>query len=55
MKSDNILVDKSDEIWMIDFGGGYTRGWVDSEIAETVEGDRQGLQKIRGRLLGKGS
>jgi serine/threonine protein kinase len=49
-KPANILVDRNDDIWMIDFGGGYTRGWVEREIAGTVEGDKQGLQKIRAFL-----
>lgn len=55
VKPANVLVDKNDDIWMIDFGGGYTRGWVDREIAGTVEGDKRGLQKIRGFLLEKDS
>lgn len=45
-KAGNILIDKSDNAWIVDFGGGYTRGWVDKEKAGTVEGDLQALEKI---------
>ncbi|KAJ5591605.1 uncharacterized protein N7459_001974 [Penicillium hispanicum] len=30
-KAANVLVDANDDAWMIDFGGGYTRGWVDKD------------------------
>lgn len=49
-KLDNILVDKDDTPWVIDFGGGHSPAWVDREKAETVEGDLQGLEKIVERL-----
>jgi tRNA A-37 threonylcarbamoyl transferase component Bud32 len=45
-KPDNILIDKNGDAWVIDFGGGYTRGYVEREKAGTVEGDLQGLEKI---------
>jgi tRNA A-37 threonylcarbamoyl transferase component Bud32 len=45
-KADNFMVDKDDELWIIDFGGSYTEGWVDPEISETKEGDEMGLQKV---------
>lgn len=45
-KAQNVLVDRSDDVWIIDFGGSYTPGWVDKEKAETLEGDAQGLAKI---------
>ncbi|TVY90071.1 hypothetical protein LAWI1_G008439 [Lachnellula willkommii] len=34
------------DAWLVDFGGGYTQGFVDKEIAGTVEGDLQGLDNI---------
>ncbi|KAH7558763.1 hypothetical protein BM1_04900 [Bipolaris maydis] len=46
-KADNFMVDAESELWIIDFGGSYTEGWVDPEISETVEGDRMGLEKIQ--------
>jgi hypothetical protein len=45
-KPDNILVDTQKDPWIIDFGGGYTQGWVEKDLAGTVEGDRQGLSRI---------
>ncbi|KAI0109123.1 hypothetical protein GGR51DRAFT_512812 [Nemania sp. FL0031] len=45
-KAENILIDKENNAWVIDFGGSYTPGWVDEEKAGTVEGDMQGFKKI---------
>ncbi|ETN37617.1 uncharacterized protein HMPREF1541_07239 [Cyphellophora europaea CBS 101466] len=45
-KADNFLVDRDDALWVIDFGGSYTEGWVDEELLETKEGDDMGLEKI---------
>jgi hypothetical protein len=45
-KADNFIVDEHDELWIIDFGGSFTEGWVDPENSETVEGDEQGLEKV---------
>ena len=45
-KPDNVLIDKNDDAWIIDFGGGYTRGFVERGKAGTIEGDLQGLEKI---------
>lgn len=45
-KPDNVLIDTQYDAYLIDFGGGYTRGWVDEELANTAEGDLQGLQRI---------
>ena len=53
VKADNFLVDKDGNLWIIDFGGSYTEGWVDAELEETKEGDRQGVDKISSGLLGK--
>ena len=50
-KADNFLVDKNNELWVIDFGGSYTEGWVDPELNETVEGDDMGVDKIVSGLL----
>lgn len=52
MKPDNILVDDSDDLWFIDFGGSFTYGWVDEDKAETIEGDCQGMERIIQFLLG---
>ena len=45
-KPDNVLVDVHGDAWIIDFGGGRTEGWVDSDKAGTVDGDLQGLERI---------
>lgn len=45
-KDANVLIDKDENAWVIDFGGSYTPGWVDKEKAGTLEGDMQGLEKI---------
>ncbi|EWG55540.1 hypothetical protein FVEG_13528 [Fusarium verticillioides 7600] len=50
-KPDNVLVDRKNDAWLIDFGGGYTNGWVPKELAGTVEGDLQGLKRINEFLL----
>ncbi|KAF5553524.1 kinase subdomain-containing protein [Fusarium phyllophilum] len=50
-KPDNVLVDQKNDAWLIDFGGGYTNGWVSKELSGTVEGDLQGLEKINEFLL----
>jgi Ser/Thr protein kinase RdoA (MazF antagonist) len=38
VKADNVLMDKEDSAWIIDFGGGYTRGWVDGGIGGDCRG-----------------
>ena len=52
-KAENVLIDREDNAWIIDFGGGHTRGWVDEKLANTVEGDRQGLSRIVTHILSK--
>jgi tRNA A-37 threonylcarbamoyl transferase component Bud32 len=46
-KPENMLVDEDDNVWLIDFGGGMTDGWVDDENMETKEGDLQGLARFK--------
>jgi serine/threonine protein kinase len=46
-KPHNVLIhQETDDAWVIDFGGGYTEGWVDQELLETLEGDEQVVGKI---------
>lgn len=45
-KASNVIIDKEDNAWLIDFGGGWTEGWVDGELADTVEGDEQAVERI---------
>ncbi|KAF7563707.1 hypothetical protein G7046_g412 [Stylonectria norvegica] len=46
-KPDNVLIDRHNDAWLIDFGGSYTEGWVPRELAGTVEGDLVALGKIK--------
>ncbi|KAI1171970.1 hypothetical protein F4777DRAFT_563704 [Nemania sp. FL0916] len=51
-KPDNIMIDKEDNVVLVDFEGGhFTMGWVDAEKVGTVEGDLQGLQNIMAFLF----
>ncbi|QYT00356.1 Protein kinase domain-containing protein [Trichoderma simmonsii] len=45
-KPNNVLVNYHDDAWIIDFGGGYTEGWVERGLAGTKEGDLQALGRI---------
>lgn len=46
-KGDNFLIDgKEEKVWIIDFGGSYTEGWVDEKLKETEEGDWMGTEKV---------
>lgn len=45
--AENVLIDRDNNAWMVDCGGGYTQGWVAREMAGTVEGDLSGMAKLR--------
>lgn len=45
-KAGNILIDSKDDAWVIDFGGGFTEGWVEKSQMDTIEGDLAALLKI---------
>jgi len=45
-KPHNVVIDSMDDAWLVDFGGGWTPGWVDEELADTVEGDEQAVRNI---------
>ncbi|KAF5681561.1 kinase subdomain-containing protein [Fusarium denticulatum] len=45
-KPGNVLIDVNNDAWLIDFGGGYTEGWVPKTLTGTMEGDRVALEKI---------
>lgn len=51
VKAANILIDKNDDAWLIDFGGGYTEGWVSKEVEGTVAGDLEGMTKLKELLF----
>ncbi len=39
-KASNIIMDEEDDAWLIDFGGGFTEGWIDAPLENSVEGDK---------------
>ncbi|PYI29802.1 hypothetical protein BP00DRAFT_427061 [Aspergillus indologenus CBS 114.80] len=43
----NVLIDEKNNAYLVDFGGGYTPGWVERENSNSTEGDLQGLERIR--------
>ncbi|KAG9249961.1 uncharacterized protein F5Z01DRAFT_667628 [Emericellopsis atlantica] len=45
-KASNVIVDEHDDAWLVDFGGGWTEGWVSEELADTMEGDEQAIRRI---------
>ncbi|KAF5621987.1 kinase-like (PK-like) [Fusarium sp. NRRL 52700] len=46
-KASNVLIHRdTDDAWVIDFGGGWTEGWVDEELSGTVKGDEVAVRKI---------
>lgn len=52
-KTANILLDRNDDLWVIDFGGGATPGWIDKKLINTKEGDLQALKRILEEIGGK--
>ncbi|KAG8169987.1 hypothetical protein KVR01_000732 [Diaporthe batatas] len=45
-KPSNVVVDLNNDAWLIDFGGGWSEGWVDENLQNTVEGDQQAVARI---------
>jgi hypothetical protein len=45
-KPSHVVIDEQDDAWLIDFGGGFTSGWQDEDLAGTHEGDRQAARNI---------
>jgi hypothetical protein len=43
----NILIDREDNAWLVDFGGGFN---FNRELMDTIEGDLEGLREIDGFL-----
>ena len=45
-KASNVLIREDGSLVLIDFGGGHTKGWVESDNYETIRGDWQGFERI---------
>lgn len=50
-KAANVLLDYNDDAYLVDFGGAYTKGWVEKEKSNSIEGDLQGFGNIKRRLF----
>ncbi|PYI35266.1 hypothetical protein BP00DRAFT_492466 [Aspergillus indologenus CBS 114.80] len=51
-KPSNVVIDDANrDVWLIDFGGGWTTGFVSAELCDTDAGDLEGLAAI-GVFLG---
>jgi hypothetical protein len=46
-----VLIEVNGDAYLIDFGGGYTEGWVKKEMANSIDGDLQGLESIKRYLF----
>jgi hypothetical protein len=46
VKADNVLLRGNGDVVLVDFGGGFTTGWIEHQYNESVMGDWQGFQKI---------
>lgn len=45
-KPSNVVIDLNNHAWLIDFGGGWSEGWVDESLQNTVAGDWQAVARI---------
>jgi serine/threonine protein kinase len=52
-KAGNVLIREDDTVVLIDFGGGFTEGWVDLPNCGTMKGDWQGYERIMEFLKAK--
>lgn len=45
-KPTNVVIDLNNDAWLIDFGGGWSEGWVDENLQNTVDWDQQAVMRI---------
>lgn len=45
-KADNVLIREDGDVVLVDFGGGFTSGWVEQQNSDTSQGDWQGFERI---------
>ncbi|KAJ5810604.1 uncharacterized protein N7503_002822 [Penicillium pulvis] len=46
-KAANVLLEFNGDAYLVDFGGEYTKGWVEKEKSNSIERDLQGLGNIK--------
>ncbi|CAD6447949.1 849a3b60-9fcd-4f96-9347-ff08453b0835 [Sclerotinia trifoliorum] len=46
-KPSNLLIDRNDQLWLIDLEGSYTPRWVDEDNRDSQEGNLQGVERIK--------
>lgn len=49
-KPSNVVIDLNNDAWLIDFGGGWSEGWADENLQNTLEGDQQAVMRNLGFL-----
>ena len=45
-KAENVLIREDGDVVLVDFGGGFTPGWVEQQNSDTTRGDWQGFERI---------
>ena len=45
-KVENVLIGEDNNVVLVDFGGGFTPGWVEQGNSDTMRGDWQGFERI---------
>lgn len=55
VKAENVVIDKDGNAIVIDLEGGSTRNWVDKDLAGTIDGDLQGLERLMDYIYNDGS
>ena len=45
-KADNVLIRENGDVVLVDFGGGFTPGWIEQKYSDSVRGDWQGFERI---------
>ena len=45
-KAENVLIREDGDVVLVDFGGGFTPGWVEQQNSDTMQGDWQGFERI---------
>ncbi|KAK2591039.1 hypothetical protein QQS21_011271 [Conoideocrella luteorostrata] len=50
VKSDNVIINTSGDAVIVDFGGGYTPGFIEKELQQTARGDLMGLDHMAAEM-----